>query len=455
MFRLSYPDEGITAEVADGRTSILEVSLREKIPHVWECGGQGKCTTCRVRVLDGLKACSPRTAREAELAAARNWDDYTRLACQTRLSGDVTVRRLVRSGSEVIRLEAEDLSLQSGREVPLAILFADLRDFTGIVGSHPAYDVVHILNRYYTRIGEAIVLNSGYIAQYVGDEIMAWFGVHGGTGAENCHNAVRAGLAMLAGLEEVNAALGDEFGLALRTCIGVHHGPAIVANIGHSSYRQLSLIGDTINVASRIENVNRQLGTTMLVSEEVGRLLPVALAASRTETVPLKGKRETFRLTEVVGFRDPDPLLIVQNSFERVLGDSAGFAERFYHWLFTFVPAAQAMFRGNHEAQRRMFADVMRSIVYGLSRFEKIEGELAQQGRRHAGYGLQPEHYTLFVQAFMEAVRERLRARPDAADASSAEDGIVEAWRTVLDRICAAMLKGADGKPRPSRRPRP
>jgi class 3 adenylate cyclase/hemoglobin-like flavoprotein len=443
MFRLSYPDEGVVAEVADSRDSILQVSLREKIPHVWECGGQGKCTTCRVRILDGLKACSARTPREAELAAARQWDDYTRLACQTRVSGDVTVRRLVRNGSEVIRIEAEELTLQSGKEVPLAILFADLRNFTGIVDSHPAYDIVHILNRYYARVGEAIVMNSGYIAQYVGDEIVAWFGVHGGTDAENCHNAVRAGLAMLAGLEEVNGVLADAFGLTLRTCIGVHHGLAIVANIGHSTCRQLTLIGDTINVASRIENVNRDLGTTMLISEDVERVLPVPLASARRETVRLKGKRETYRLAEVVGFRDPDPLLLVQNSFERVLGDAAGFAERFYHWLFTIEPAVRAMFRGNFDAQRRMFADVMRSIVYGLSRFEKIEGELAQEGRRHVDYGLQPDHYALFVRAFTEALRERLRARPGADDASNRQHETEEAWGSVLNRICAAMLKGA------------
>jgi hemoglobin-like flavoprotein len=104
------------------------------------------------------------------------------------------------------------------------------------------------------------------------------------------------------------------------------------------------------------------------------------------------------------------------------------------------------MFRGDFGAQRRMFADVMRSIVYGLSRFGKIEGELAQEGRRHVGYGLRPEHYALFVQAFTEALRERLRARPGAEDGSSTEDGIEQAWASVLNRICTAMLTGADAK---------
>jgi hypothetical protein len=113
--------------------------------------------------------------------------------------------------------------------------------------------------------------------------------------------------------------------------------------------------------------------------------------------------------------------------------------------MFTFAPAARGMFRGNLDAQRRMFADVMRSIVYGLSRFGKIEGELAQEGRRHADYGVQPEHYTLFVRAFTAALHERLRARPGAEDASNAQ-AIEQAWVAVLNRICAAMLNGAEAR---------
>ena len=96
MPRVSY-FQGVTVEdVPEGRT-LLEVSIQHRIPHLHQCGGRGRCTTCRVQILDGLSHVSPRNAIEEKVASQRGWDEFTRLACQTKVQGALVVRRLLNS----------------------------------------------------------------------------------------------------------------------------------------------------------------------------------------------------------------------------------------------------------------------------------------------------------------------------------------------------------------------
>src|SRR5262249_42947354 len=153
------------------------VSRRHGIPHVSECGGHARCSTCRVLVLDGLDRLTPRTPAEAALAANRGLEPEVRLACQAHPLGAVTVRPLV--------LHTQDLQMAqvaphtSGKEMPLAVLFSDVRDFTPFAESHLPYDVVHVLNRYFRKWGEAVLGNHGYLDKYIGDGLMALFGLCG------------------------------------------------------------------------------------------------------------------------------------------------------------------------------------------------------------------------------------------------------------------------------------
>ncbi len=147
MPSLHYRCAGRTIVSSDPERTILEISIANKIPHWRECGGHAQCTTCRVRVLDGLANLSSRTKPEQVLAQARGFDETVRLACQTRARGDVTLERLVRVGASTSQLQLETISPGVGEERTLAILFCDMRDFTPFVESHSAYDVVHILNR--------------------------------------------------------------------------------------------------------------------------------------------------------------------------------------------------------------------------------------------------------------------------------------------------------------------
>ena len=120
------------------------------------------------------------------MAEALRWDGFTRLACQTRVSGDVTLERLVKNAADVSCLQVEEASIAPPQERTLAVLFCDIRDFTPFVDVHLAYDVVHILDRFFKAVGDAILVNNGIIYQYVGDQIIGLFGVGGDPPDKSC-----------------------------------------------------------------------------------------------------------------------------------------------------------------------------------------------------------------------------------------------------------------------------
>ena len=115
----------------------------------------------------------------------------------------------------------------TGREARLAIMFTDIRDFTVFSEAHLSYDVIHILNRYFYQMGECVLRNEGYIDKYIGDGMMALFGIDCTDPVVNCANAVHAGLQMLDELKSVNAYLKRNFDLEFKIGIGIHFGDAI------------------------------------------------------------------------------------------------------------------------------------------------------------------------------------------------------------------------------------
>src|SRR3954466_729380 len=130
--------------------TILEASLANGIAHYHACGGKGRGTTCRGLGVDRAASLLPRTDAELRLARSRSWPDEIRLACQARLAGGVTVRRLVIDDvdAELIYPGAADLPPgHDGREASLAVMFCDIGDFTAFAAAHLPYDVAHLLNR--------------------------------------------------------------------------------------------------------------------------------------------------------------------------------------------------------------------------------------------------------------------------------------------------------------------
>ncbi len=241
---------------AGGSETVLAASLRAGIPHAHACGGNARCSTCRVSVETGLEHCAPQGDRERALASRLRFSPEVRLACQTTVrGGDVSVRRLV--------LDEEDVELTErmtevsgpaslGEEKEVAILFADIRGFTALSERLPPYDVIYILNRYFNHMGRVISAHGGYIDNYMGDGLMALFGAP--TPSDNdAANAAAAAAAMQRRVgelaDELLAAGLPEIGIG----VGIHTGVATVGYIGSERRMEYTAIGDTVNLAARLE----------------------------------------------------------------------------------------------------------------------------------------------------------------------------------------------------------
>jgi class 3 adenylate cyclase/hemoglobin-like flavoprotein len=438
MPRIVFVSDGVTGTSSPGMT-VLDVAIAQKIPHFRECGGNGRCTTCRVRIVDGIQNTLPRTPRETEVADALGWDRFTRLACQTRVSGDVSIERLITSCADVSRALVTDSSASPPEEKPLAVLICDIRDFTPFVERHLAYDVLHILNRFFESVGDAILMNNGVIYQYVGDQIIGLFGLGGDAAAKSCFDALRAGFAMLNALDDLNAQLLREFGTTLEIGIGAHSGPLIVGMLGHSSHRHFSVIGDAINVASRIEEANKTLGTRFLVSEVLFSQIPDATVKARRTQAVLKGIDDPVQLVEPLAFGPPDNTLLVQSTIGVLMEHQQRFTAELYQRLFELIPQARALFRGDMETQGQMLSHMLQFLVYAMGRPETMSLGLQSLGRRHADYGVPREYYPFFQQAFLEALRVVLADRHTPH--------VEQAWADTLEMIINAMVEPLEAKP--------
>jgi adenylate cyclase len=130
------------------------------------------------------------------------------------------------------------------------------------------YDVVFVLNRYCDVVGGAITRAGGVPNQFSGDGVMALFGVDRGA-EEGCRRALAAARAMVAGIETLNAELAVELPAPLRIGIGIHTGAAIVGRMGYGDSAQLTAIGDTVNVAARLEQLTKEYACALVMSEQV------------------------------------------------------------------------------------------------------------------------------------------------------------------------------------------
>ena len=184
----------------------------------------------------------------------------------------------------------------------VGVLFADLRGFTAFSESLLPYDVVHVLNRFYSLADAAIGRHGGRIATYMGDGFMALF-VAGEGEDDPALRAVRAGLDLIAAVGAWKAYLIVLHGRALEVSVGVHYGPAVVGALGSGDSRIFTAIGDTVNTAARIEQANRAFGTSLLVSEAVVRVLGDSLVATAQAPIALAGKTGHHVLHAVEGVR--------------------------------------------------------------------------------------------------------------------------------------------------------
>jgi len=186
-----------------------------------------------------------------------------------------------------------------GSRRDVVVLFSDLRDFTRLSESLSPEVLIEVLNGYFQEMVGAIQRHGGMVDKFIGDAVLATFGLAGSQG-DPAIAAVSAGLEMQRRLEAYNAKLAER-GLHLRAGIGIHAGEAVAGYLGSTDRLEFTVIGHTVNVASRIEGQAREPRPPLLFSEEVARRLGEAFTVQEVGTVSLKGVAGEMRLLTVAG----------------------------------------------------------------------------------------------------------------------------------------------------------
>ena len=292
--------QSITIDYANGPTiktakghSLLETSKAFDVPHSSVCGGKARCSTCRVRVLTGLENQPIASETEQKVLDRIGAMGNVRLACQLRPMADLSVVPLLPAQ----RTKAQDAHNIDkyfwGVEQEITMLFADLRGFTKMSEDQLPYDVVFLLNQYLGNMSEVIEDAGGYIDKFMGDGIMAIFGMDTPT-EQGAKSALIAAKAMSGVLDSLNLSMADELPDRLRIGIGLHTGTAILGRIGVASEsgagERITALGDTVNAASRLESSSKELSAELVVSKQTLLAAKYELPIEREQSITVKGK---------------------------------------------------------------------------------------------------------------------------------------------------------------------
>jgi adenylate cyclase len=300
--RITYPDGRVVA-VPPG-FSVLEASRFAAIPHASVCGGRGRCSTCRIRVARGLNTLPPPDPAEARVLKRVGVPPNVRLACQLRPTRDLSVSPLLPANAQPSDGYAEP-SYLAGQERNIAVLFADLRSFTGIAESKLPYDLVFLLNSYFEALGNAISGSGGMVDKFIGDGVMALFGVETSP-EEGCRRALAAAKQIIEGVEKLSERLAEELEEPLRVGIGIHSGPAVVGRMGYGEAVHLTAIGDTVNVASRLQDLCKEYSCQLVISEQVAQQAGIDVSLLQRDELSVRNRREPLTIyvvtdTQMIG----------------------------------------------------------------------------------------------------------------------------------------------------------
>jgi adenylate cyclase len=292
LITVSYPD-GKTVSAPPGMT-ILEASNLGKVPHASVCGGRGRCSTCRVRIVEGESDLEPPSEQEQIVLKRVGAVEGTRLACQVKPAFDVSVIPLLPAKSTA-QQGFQQPGYLHGQEKEIAILFADLRSFTEFSEQKLPYDVVFVINQYFRHMGEAIEASGGHLDKFIGDGVMALFGLEDSPEIAS-KKAIDAAVAMAKELEIMNRNLESDLPSPLKIGIGLHLGQVIVGKMGYGNATSITAIGDAVNTASRLETMNKEFGSQLIFSNELAKRSGGDYSSLRSEEVMVRGREEAIKI---------------------------------------------------------------------------------------------------------------------------------------------------------------
>jgi ferredoxin/hemoglobin-like flavoprotein len=396
---------------------LLDVSLEAGIAHYHACGGNARCSTCRVVVIQGRDSLTPRTDAEQQIATRRKWPATTRLACQARVLGPVTVQRMV--------IDPNDASLTdlrrtteggATRSQPATVLVLRLDGIDAVLADGFPDDAIHMFERCLSPLEELLADNGGRMVGFDGTAAIAAFDA----GHEGVRRALRVALRVSARIRRLNPYLLKHFGAQVSTAAGLGGGMLLEGKATTSARAGLVLMGAAVRDAR-----------TACDYAARGQVLARSELLSGQELVCAEA---SAGLQAVLDFAKSDVVFLVQSSFDQLEGQATAFATSFYDHLFELHPAAAPLFENTDmQRQKKMLMDTIALAVRGLDDFGKIAPAVRELGERHVDYGATMRDYKFVGQALLDTLAQYL------GDAFTPEAEL--AWREIYSTLVRTMTE--------------
>src|SRR5271170_5375581 len=280
---------GRSMPIPPGAT-VLETLRERGIPHASVCGGRARCTTCRILVTAGLERLPEPTGLEAKALSRIGATPGMRLACQIRPTADISVMPLLAADANTA--DGAVRGGLEGSERPITVVFVDMRGSTTIGEAKLPYDVLFILNQFFSEMTKALVATNGHYSQFTGDGLMALYGLYAADPATGPVDALRGAREMLARLDQLNGQMRTDLREPLRIGIGIHYSEAIVGAMGPPRSQIITAIGDTVNTCARLEGLTKEYDCRVIVSRPAAEAAGLAIDGEKLHQAPVKGRME-------------------------------------------------------------------------------------------------------------------------------------------------------------------
>jgi serine/threonine protein kinase/ferredoxin/hemoglobin-like flavoprotein len=391
--RVAFRERGErVVTLAPEGAKLLDVSLDAGISHYHACGGNARCSTCRVVVLEGRDSLSPRTDAEQQIATRRKWPATTRLACQARVRGPVTVQRMV--------IDPNDASLTdlrrtteggATRSQPATVLVLRLDGIDAVLADGFPDDAIHMFERCLVPLEELLADNGGHMVGFDGTAAIAAFE----PGLDGVRRALRVSLRVSARIRRLNPYLLKHFGAQVSTAAGLGGGMLLEGKATTQGRAGLVLMGAAVRDARRACDYAAR-----------GQVLA---RAELLEGQDLVCADASAGFLSVLDFAKSDVVYLVQSSFDLLEGQATAFATAFYDHLFELHPAAAPLFENTDMTrQKKMLMDTIALAVRGLDDFGKIAPAVRELGERHVDYGATMRDYKFVGHALLDTLAQFL-----------------------------------------------
>lgn len=295
LIRLAYGD-GRVVRVPRG-LSVLEASLKYRVPHASVCGGRARCSTCRIRVIGDTGALPAPSPREAFVLSriGAGADPAIRLACQLRPTADMEFLQLL--APHVMSANASAARPQRvGTERYLVSMFIDMRGSTKLAEHRLPFDTVFIVNRFLAAVSQAVSDCGGQPNQFVGDGELALFGLACDP-ATASRQALHAASMIAVNIDELNEALKHDLPDPILFGIGIHGGEVIIGDIGYRDHMVFTALGDSVNVAARLQDLTKSLACEVIVSQDVCTMAGLGIDdVPSAQQVAIRGRTEPMQV---------------------------------------------------------------------------------------------------------------------------------------------------------------